>query len=81
VNGANSSKGVSASPTRTCRGPKWVGGGGFGKKALDEAVGVELRSRVLSLVSFLRLAWRRSQEFRARLATFSGLGQLSTLEL
>jgi hypothetical protein len=57
VNGANSSKGVSASPTRTCRGTKWVGGGRFGKKALDEAVGVELRSRVLSLVSFLRLAW------------------------
>jgi hypothetical protein len=53
-----------------------VGGGGVGKKALGEAVGVELRSRVLSL-SFLSspgLAVVRKNS-GCGLATSSGLAR------
>jgi hypothetical protein len=32
VNGANLSKGVSASPTRTCRGQSWLGEVELGKR-------------------------------------------------
>jgi hypothetical protein len=52
VNGANSSKGVSASPTRTCRGQSGLGEVDLGKRHSARQLELNIEEPVLSLGFF-----------------------------